>query len=68
MWAGACSTLLIGTDITDDHFVGSDAHTILTNKELLDTMSQVRTRVLAGRRWKCTQTIDKLGLSTQQSI
>jgi alpha-galactosidase len=40
MWAGACSTLLIGTDICDAAFVGSDAHTILTNKELIDTMSQ----------------------------
>ena len=40
MWAGACSTLLIGTDITDAAFVGSDAHTILTNREVIDTLSQ----------------------------
>lgn len=40
MWAGACSTLLIGTDITDSGFVGSDAHIILTNKELIDALSQ----------------------------
>ncbi len=40
IWAGACSTLLIGTDITDPKFPGSDAHTILTNKELIDALSQ----------------------------
>eukprot|EP01052_Picozoa_sp_SAG31_P010089 SAG31_NODE_542_length_14269_cov_7.826253_17_plen_161_part_00 len=40
IWAGACSTLLIGTDITDPNFVTSDAHKILTNKELIDALSQ----------------------------
>ena len=40
MWAGALSTLLIGTDILRPDFAQSDTFAILSNKPLIDTLSQ----------------------------